>query len=205
MLSCASLRIAAWRWVPMPVVRFAGREQGAPDWAGHRLAGRNGLMPSAASGRLCRLPNYAERFWKQPVAPAHLRPVERTSSGAIRHSLAIYSASRKASRRSFARERVGFAKNSADSATWRKKGRRVERDLITRTIEQSKPRRDQIWVRCLCGAHRIANTGGNLFGSTAPIRARSGRQTCSTRLKRWPCDSHCSSSALTVPCLRLRT
>ena len=29
---------------------------------------------------LCRLPNYAERFWKQPVAPAHLRAVERTSS-----------------------------------------------------------------------------------------------------------------------------
>jgi hypothetical protein len=30
-------------------------------------------------GRLCRYPNYAERFWNQPVAPAHLRAVERTS------------------------------------------------------------------------------------------------------------------------------
>jgi hypothetical protein len=30
-------------------------------------------------GRLCRHPNYAERFWNQPVAPAHLRAVERTS------------------------------------------------------------------------------------------------------------------------------
>jgi hypothetical protein len=28
---------------------------------------------------LCRPPNYAERFWKQPVVCAHLRPVERTS------------------------------------------------------------------------------------------------------------------------------
>jgi hypothetical protein len=26
-------------------------------------------------GGLCRLPNYAERFWKLPVVCAHLRPV----------------------------------------------------------------------------------------------------------------------------------
>ena len=30
-------------------------------------------------GRLCRPPNYAERFWKQPVVCAQLRPVERRS------------------------------------------------------------------------------------------------------------------------------
>jgi len=30
-------------------------------------------------GRLCRHPNYAERFWNEPVAPAYLRAVERTS------------------------------------------------------------------------------------------------------------------------------
>jgi hypothetical protein len=28
---------------------------------------------------LCRPPNYAERFWKQPVVCAQLRPVERRS------------------------------------------------------------------------------------------------------------------------------
>jgi hypothetical protein len=28
-------------------------------------------------GGLCRPPNYAERFWKQPFVCAHLRPVER--------------------------------------------------------------------------------------------------------------------------------
>jgi hypothetical protein len=27
-------------------------------------------------GGLCRPPNYAERFWKQPVVCAQLRPVE---------------------------------------------------------------------------------------------------------------------------------
>jgi hypothetical protein len=27
-------------------------------------------------GRLCRHPNYAERFWKQPVALAHLRAAD---------------------------------------------------------------------------------------------------------------------------------
>jgi hypothetical protein len=30
-------------------------------------------------GCLCRHPNYAERFWNEPVAPAYLRAVERTS------------------------------------------------------------------------------------------------------------------------------
>src|SRR3984893_10918013 len=30
-------------------------------------------------GALCRHPNYAERFWTEPVAPAYLRAVERTS------------------------------------------------------------------------------------------------------------------------------
>jgi hypothetical protein len=30
-------------------------------------------------GRLCRPPNYAERFWKQAVVCARLRPIERTS------------------------------------------------------------------------------------------------------------------------------
>jgi hypothetical protein len=29
--------------------------------------------------RLCRPPNYAERFWKQAVVCARLRPMERTS------------------------------------------------------------------------------------------------------------------------------
>jgi hypothetical protein len=57
---------------------------------------------------LCRPPNYAERFWMQPVAPAHLQASSGLRPGAIRHSLAIYSASRKASRRSFARKRVGL-------------------------------------------------------------------------------------------------
>jgi hypothetical protein len=30
-------------------------------------------------GRLCRPPNYAERFWKQLVVCVHLRLVERAS------------------------------------------------------------------------------------------------------------------------------
>jgi hypothetical protein len=30
-------------------------------------------------GRLCRPPNYAERFWMRPIVCAKLRPVERTS------------------------------------------------------------------------------------------------------------------------------
>jgi hypothetical protein len=30
-------------------------------------------------GGLCRPPNYAERFWKQAVVCARLRPMERTS------------------------------------------------------------------------------------------------------------------------------
>jgi hypothetical protein len=31
-------------------------------------------------GRLCRLPNYAEWFWEEPVICAYLRVVERSSS-----------------------------------------------------------------------------------------------------------------------------
>jgi hypothetical protein len=30
-------------------------------------------------GRLCRPPNYAERFWMGPIVCPNLRPVERTS------------------------------------------------------------------------------------------------------------------------------
>jgi hypothetical protein len=48
------------------------------DAAEHLVQKGFGIEPIELGG-LCRPPNYAERFWKQPVVCAHLRPVERTS------------------------------------------------------------------------------------------------------------------------------
>jgi hypothetical protein len=42
--------------------------------------GEPGLRIDAVHfGRLCRPPNYAERFWMRPIVCPNLRPVERTS------------------------------------------------------------------------------------------------------------------------------
>jgi hypothetical protein len=43
--------------------------------------GQIGLRVDAVKlGCLCRLPNYAEWFWEEPVICAYLRVVERSSS-----------------------------------------------------------------------------------------------------------------------------
>jgi hypothetical protein len=43
--------------------------------------GQIGLRVDAVKlGGLCRLPNYAEWFWEEPVICAYLRVVERSSS-----------------------------------------------------------------------------------------------------------------------------
>jgi hypothetical protein len=46
--------------------------------AGKHVAQISFWVEAIHLGGLCRPPNYAEWFWKQPVVWAHLRPVERT-------------------------------------------------------------------------------------------------------------------------------
>ena len=81
---------------------FAGSDRG-----GERAAAIYTLIETC----LCRPPNYAE--WLRGNSP--FQRFFEASRGlrfdSIRHSLAIYSASRKASRRSLARKRVGFPRS----------------------------------------------------------------------------------------------
>jgi hypothetical protein len=76
--------------------------------------------------RLCRLPNYAEWSGGNPSIRGICEPSSGLRPSAIRHSLDVYSASKKASRRSFARKRVAlprpygvsFARAASFSARW---------------------------------------------------------------------------------------
>ena len=50
---------------------FAGHDDRAENWA---------ILASLIETCLCRLPNYAEWFWEEPVICAYWRVVERSSS-----------------------------------------------------------------------------------------------------------------------------
>ena len=65
--------------VPVPGKEFVNALGGVIRQASQHV-GEPGLRVDVVElGGLCRPPNYAERFWKQPVVCAQLRPVERRS------------------------------------------------------------------------------------------------------------------------------